>query len=174
LEELNRLLITNCNDPLMKRAAMFSALTGIRFCDIKKLKWQDIEYIQGEGYLLALMQKKTKNFDYLPISEQAMTFAGTPGEGHDFVFDGLKYSTYHNRFLFQWIGAAGITKHVTFHCFRHTFAVLQLSGGTDIYTLSKMMGHKELRSTQIYAKVVDRLKRAAADRIKLDIDNKNN
>jgi len=64
---------------------------------------------------------------------------------------------------------AGITKDITFHCFRHTYATLQLSYGTDIYTVSKMLGHKELKTTQIYAKIIDQAKREAANKIKLDL-----
>jgi site-specific recombinase XerD len=64
---------------------------------------------------------------------------------------------------------AGITKNITFHCFRHTFATLQLSKGTDIYTVSKMLGHRELKTTQIYAKIIDQTKRDAANKIKLDL-----
>ena len=85
------------------------------------------------------------------------------------VFEGLKYSAYHNKHLFQWIGAAGITKNITFHSFRHTYATLQLFHGTDIYTVSKMLGHKDLKTTQIYAKIVDDTKRKAANKIKLDM-----
>ena len=85
------------------------------------------------------------------------------------VFDGLKYSAYNNRHLYQWIGAAGITKKISFHNFRHTYATLQLLYGTDIYTVSNLLGHKGLKTTQIYAKVADQSKRKAADKIKLDL-----
>jgi site-specific recombinase XerD len=88
---------------------------------------------------------------------------------NNFVFEDLKYSAYHNKLLFQWIGAAGITKDITFHCFRHTFATLQLYNGTDLYTVSKMLGHKDLKTTQVYAKIVDATKRTAVDKIKLDM-----
>ena len=64
---------------------------------------------------------------------------------------------------------AGITKTITFHCARHTYATLQLTLGTDIYTVSKLLGHKELRTTQIYAKVIDDKKKEAANRIQLDL-----
>ncbi len=66
-----------------------------------------------------------------------------------------------------WIAKAGIDKKITFHSFRHTFATLQLTLGTSIYTVSKLLGHKKLQTTQIYAKVVDQQKRDAVDRIKL-------
>lgn len=174
LEELNKLVKTPCNNPLMKRAALFSALTGLRFSDIKKMKWSELKFIEGEGYFLNYRQQKTKGVEYYPISDQAYNLTnGKPNpddmEQDKQVFEGLKYSAYHNKDLFQWIGAAGITKDITFHCFRHTFATLQLFNGTDIYTVSKMLGHKDLKTTQIYAKIVDKAKREAANKIKLDM-----
>jgi hypothetical protein len=60
---------------------------------------------------------------------------------------------------------AGITKDITFHCARHTFAVLQLTLGTEIFTLSKLLGHSELKTTQIYAKIIDEKKREAVNKI---------
>jgi len=169
IEELNKLVKTPCNNYLLKRAALFSALTGLRFSDIQKLVWSELEYIEGKGHQLNFRQKKTKAVEILPISEQAYDLLGDQKEPKAKVFDGLKYSAYHNRYLYQWIGAAGITKVITFHSFRHTYATLQLLNGTDIYTVSKMLGHKDLKTTQIYAKVVDEAKRKAADRIKLNL-----
>jgi len=171
IEELNKLVQTHCNDNLMKRAALFSALTGLRFSDIQKLVWGELEYIKGQGYFLNFSQKKTKGVEVLPISNQAYSIMGKPGDRTTKVFDGLKYSAYNNKHLFQWIGAAGITKEITFHCFRHTYATLQLYSGTDIYTVSKMLGHKDLKTTQVYAKIVDEAKRKAADKIELDMLN---
>ena len=169
LDEVNRLVKTPCNNDLLKRVAIFSALTGLRFSDIIKMVWSELEYVEGRGYFINFEQQKTKSVEVLPISEQAYSLCGMPGKPTDKVFDGLKYSAYYNRSLYQWIGAAGITKNITFHCFRHTYATLQLSNGTDIYTVSKMLGHRDLRSTQIYAKVVDEAKRKAANSIKLDL-----
>ncbi|OIQ16604.1 MAG: integrase [Flavobacterium sp. MedPE-SWcel] len=169
LEELNALVKTPCQNDLLKRAALFSALTGLRFSDIEKMTWGELEYIAGQGYNLNFNQKKTKGVEVLPISEQAYSLLGEQGKPDTKVFEGLKYSAYHNKHLFQWIGAAGITKNITFHCFRHTYATLQLQNGTDIYTVSKMLGHKDLKTTQVYAKIVDEAKRTAADKIKLDL-----
>lgn len=175
LEELNKLVRTDCNNPLLKRAALFSALTGLRFSDIEKMIWRELEYIDGQGYFLNFSQKKTKGVEVLPISEQAYSFTNGTDNPKDMpqdkpVFEGLKYSAFNNKHLFQWIGAAGITKDITFHCFRHTFATLQLFSGTDIYTVSKMLGHKDLKTTQVYAKIVDEAKRKAANKIKLDLN----
>jgi len=169
IEELNSLVKTECNNPLLKRAALFSALTGLRFSDIKNLVWGEIHHSVENGYSIQFTQQKTKGVEVLPISEQAYSLLGEPKEPTDKVFEGLTYSAYENKHLYQWIGAAGITKDITFHCFRHTFATLQLSKGTDIYTVSKMLGHRELKTTQIYAKIIDQTKREAADKIKLDL-----
>jgi len=169
IEELNSLVRTDCHNPLMKRAALFSALTGLRFSDIQKLVWAELEYIEGNGYFIQFKQQKTKGVEMMPISEQAYSLLGERKEPAAKVFEGLEYSAYQNKHLFQWIGAAGITKDITFHCFRHTYATLQLSAGTDIYTVSKMLGHRELKTTQIYAKIVDKTKRDAATKIKLDM-----
>lgn len=168
IEELNSLVKTDCQNPLMKRAALFSALTGLRFSDIQKLIWGEIEYIEGNGYFLQFKQQKTKGVEMMPISKQAYSLLGERKEPADQVFGGLTYSAYSNKHLYQWIGAAGISKDITFHCFRHTFATLQLSKGTDIYTVSKMLGHRELKTTQIYAKIIDQTKREAANKIQLD------
>jgi integrase len=168
IEELNSLVKTECNNPLLKRAALFSALTGLRFSDIKNLVWGELEYIEGNGYFIKFKQQKTKGVEMMPISEQAYSLLGERKELSDKVFEGLTYSAYENKHLAKWIGLAGIEKDITFHCFRHTFATLQLSKGTDIYTVSKMLGHRELKTTQIYAKIIDQTKREAADKIKLE------
>ena len=138
------------------------------------MTWSELEYIEDQGFFLKFGQKKTKGVEDLPISEQAYSFTKGTTNSKDMpqnklVFEGLKYSAYHNKHLFQWIGKAGITKDITFHCFRHTFATLQLFNGTDIYTVSKMLGHKDLKTTQIYAKIVDEVKRKASNSIQLDL-----
>ena len=169
IEELNKLVKTECANPLLKNAALFSALTGLRFSDIAKLVWGEIEYVEEQGYFIHFKQQKTKGVEVLPIAEQAYTLLGERQNATDRVFDGLQYSAYSNKHLAKWIGLAGITKDITFHCFRHTYATLQLSKGTDIYTVSKMLGHREIKTTQIYAKIIDQTKRDAANKIVLDI-----
>lgn len=170
IEQLNSLVKTECNNPLLKKAALFSALTGLRHSDIKNLIWSEIEYIEGNGYFIQFKQQKTKGVEMMPISEQAFNLLGERKEPTDKVFEGLTYSAYENKHLAKWIGLAGIEKDITFHCFRHTFATLQLSKGTDIYTVSKMLGHRELKTTQIYAKIIDQTKRNAAEKIQLDFN----
>ena len=167
VEELNRLAQAPC-DPLLKRAALFSALTGIRHCDIQKLKWLEVEMFNG-NYRLNFTQQKTKGVEYMPISEQAFQLCGERQDGDLLVFAGLPAPSWINRPIKRWVEAAGIKKHISFHCFRHSYATLQLAGGTDIYTVSKMLGHTNVRTTQIYAKVVDAKKENATKRITLDL-----
>lgn len=167
IDELNTLAATPCERDVLKRAALFSALTGLRHCDIQKLQWQEIS-IDGNQAKLNFTQQKTKGIEYTPISEQALQLCGEPGNPEQFVFEDLPDPSWISRPLKQWVGAAGIKKKITFHCFRHTFATLQLSNGTDIYTVSKMLGHTNVKTTQIYAKVVDEKKNKAAQAIQLE------
>lgn len=168
LEELNKLAATPCDSPILKRAALFSALTGLRHSDIKQLKWKDLIKDQ-EHYRILFTQQKTKGVEYMPISDQAYQLCGERGDYDRLIFEGLQDPSWISRPIAKWIEAAGITKHITFHCFRHTYATLQLTLGTDIYTVSKMLGHKKVTTTQIYAKIVDEKKEAAADAIKIDL-----
>lgn len=167
VEELNTLAATPCERDVLKRAAIFSALTGLRHCDIQKLKWKEIS-VDGDQAKLHFTQKKTSGVEYTPISQQAFNLCGEPREQGQLVFEDLPNPSWVSRPLKQWVESAGITKHITFHCFRHTYATLQLSKGTDIYTVSKMLGHTNVKTTQIYAKVVDEKKNKAAEAIQLN------
>lgn len=170
LEELNTLAQTPCDNPTIKRAALFSALTGIRHVDIKKMKWKEIVK-EGDHYRVNFTQQKTKGVEYTPISAQAYMLCGDRLDDNRLVFEGLPDPSWISKPLERWVKSSGITKHITFHCFRHTFATLQLANGTDIYTVSKMLGHTNVRTTQIYTKVVDEKKEDAADAIKINLDN---
>ena len=168
LEELNALAKAYSPSDILKRAALFSALTGLRFSDIEKLVWGEVEFIKGNGYFIQFKQQKTKGVEMMPIAEQAFGLMGERREPTDKVFEGLNYTEIH-RPLIVWLTKAEITKNITFHCFRHTYATLQLSNGTDIYTVSKMLGHRELKTTQVYAKIIDQTKREATNKINLDL-----
>lgn len=119
-------------------------------------------------WYIRFRQNKTKGAEKLPLSDQARDLLKEIGKPEERVFKGLKYSAWHNLKLQQWVMKAGISKTITFHCARHTYATLQLTLGTDIFTVSKLLGHKDIRTTQIYAKIIDEKKMEAANRIKLD------
>ena len=173
MEELQKLAKTECEHDILKRAALFSALTGMRFGDIYVLKWKQIQHSDKSGYFVRFTQQKTKGMELLPISDEAYSLCGHRKDSDSKVFSSLMYSATLNQVLLRWVISAGISKKVTFHCFRHTFATLQLSMGTDIYTVSKLLGHKDISTTQIYAKVIDRTKNDAINRIKLGLDSEN-
>lgn len=163
-DELQRLAKTECPYPVLKDAFLFSCLTGMRWSDINKLTWAEVQEFDGTTRIV-FRQKKTKGLEYLDITDQAVRYMGQRGKPDERVFVGLKYSAWHNLALREWCLKAGITKHITFHCGRHTFAVLQLSLGTEIYTVSKLLGHRELKTTQVYAQIMDAKKREAVNRI---------
>ncbi len=161
-EEIDKLIVAECRYDVLKRAFLFSCFTGLRWSDINKLTWDEVRDINGTIHIL-YTQKKTRNAEVLPIKDEAVKLMGIQGEGR--VFTGLNYSDYMNVALLQWCLRAGITKHITFHCARHTHAILLLNNGVDFYTVSKMLGHKELKTTAIYAKVMNKTKIEAVERL---------
>lgn len=168
-DELIAMSKSDCDIKVLKEAFLFSALTGLRWSDVNKLTWSEVQHSKEIGNYIRFTQKKTKGAETLPMSEEALKLMGERGLPTDRVFVGLKYSAWHNLRLQQWAMRAGISKTITFHCARHTYATLQLTLGTDIYTVSKLLGHKDLKTTQIYAKIIDERKTLAATKIKLDI-----
>lgn len=168
MEELNILAKTDCPNSILRSAALFSALTGMAYKEMENLVWKDVQYSEEMGYYIPYTRQKTGGNNYLPISQQAFNLLGERKDALDKVFEGLNNRDRY--YWFQiWVAKAGITKDINFHGLRHTFATLQLSKGTDIYTVSKMLGHTNVKTTQIYAKVINQTKRDAADKIKLDI-----
>jgi integrase len=163
-DELKAIVKAECRYDVLKRAFIFSCLTGLRWSDINNLKWSEV-HNANDSWRITFHQQKTKGLQYLDISEQARGYLGEQGSPNDRVFVGLKYSSYMNVELSKWMMRAGITKDITFHSARHTFAVLQLSMGTEIYTLQKLLGHSEIRTTQVYAEIVDEKKREAVNKI---------
>lgn len=164
LDELRAAAKAECRYDVLKRAFLFSCLTGLRWGDIHKLTWVEVAD-NKTGCRITFHQQKTKGLQYHDISPQARAYLGTPGRPDEKVFIGIRYSDYMNVELSRWMMRAGITKPITFHCGRHTFAVMQLEHGTDIYTLKELLGHKELRTTEVYAKIMDVKKREAVNKI---------
>lgn len=162
--ELQAMAIAHCKYPILKSAFLFSCLTSLRWSDINKMVWSEVRD-EDDGSRVIFRQKKTDGLEYLYISEQARKLLGTREQESDKVFVGLKYGAHFNAEILRWCMRAGITKHITFHSARHTNAVLLLENGADIYTVSKRLGHKELRTTEIYAKIIDTKMKEAANSI---------
>lgn len=169
MEELEKMATAHCDNAIVKKAGLFSAMTGFRYSDVETLLWKEIQGSPGNYYIL-YKQEKTKKAEYFPVSDQTIALLGTFGDPDAKVFKGLKYD-HTVTALKKWLISAGIGKHFTFHGFRHTFATLQIAAGTSIYTVSKLLGHKSIKTTEIYAKIVDSLKKEASEKIKLNIFN---
>ncbi|MEN8787503.1 MAG: site-specific integrase [Flavobacteriales bacterium] len=161
-DELQSLFRTDCKYPVLKNAFIFSCLTGLRWSDVNKLIWEEVRDEEGMSRIV-FRQKKTDGMEYLYISEQARKLLKERGGGSDRVFYGLKYGAVYNTEILRWCMRAGITKHITFHSARHTNAVLLLENGADLYTVQKRLGHKEIRTTAIYAKIIDSKMKEAAE-----------
>ena len=166
IDEVKRMADTYCKYPHLKRAFLFGCFTGLRKSDIEKLTWGEVQRFGGYTRLV-FKQKKTGGQEYLDIPKVAEPYLGKQGDktSEDLVFPLFKYSSETSLELRRWALAAGITKDFTFHCSRHTFAVMLLNSGTDIYTVSKLLGHREIATTQIYAHLVDSRKQEAVDKI---------
>lgn len=164
MEEASRLFRTPCKKEIVKCVCMFSLLTGIRYSDIAKLTWEEVQYSKSEGYYIRFKQQKTDRPVTLPISQEAFEFLGEKEAQYKRVFYNLKKWDV-DRLLPIWVKDASIEKHITFHCFRHTYATLQMAAGTDIFTVSKMLGHKNIKTTQIYTKIIDEKKRETTNKI---------
>ncbi len=167
--ELQTLWITPIKLEKVKPMAIFSALTGLRFVDINNLEWASVFEDKHQGCYISLREEKTKSIKNHPISETAYNILKAQGTNKGLVFGGVKYSQI-TRPLKDWIEKSGIKKKISFHNFRHSYATLQLANGTDIYTVSKLLGHKNVSTTQIYTKVMDKNKIEAANRINLNLD----
>ena len=164
LDEIKKLAATPCKYQFLKDAFLFSCLTGLRKSDIEKLTWGEVQKF-GDYTRIVFKQKKTKGQEYLDIAKQAEQYMGERSADDAKVFPGFKYTSWTLLELRRWVLAAGITKDITFHAGRHTFAVIMLDLGTDIYTVSKLLGHREVATTQIYAKILDKNKQKAVSLI---------
>ena len=160
IDEIKAITAADCPAPGVKRAFLFSCLTGLRRSDIMKMTWSEV-HKHGEYTRIIFKQKKTSGQEYIDITPQAAELLGERRNPTDLVFNDFLTASATNHAIKVWMLRAGITKEITFHCARHTFAVMMLDIGTDIYTVSKLLGHRELSTTQIYAKVLDKTKQAA-------------
>lgn len=163
-DELRVLAATESPSFATKQAFLFSCFCGLRLCDVKRLSWRDIKTMSDGSKQIEIRQQKTDEMLYLPLSENALKWLPERQRGTDKVFQLLSMRMIENH-LKAWVSAAGIDKHITFHCARHTFATLELTFGADIYHVSKLLGHTNVKTSQVYANVINENKKKAVNLI---------
>jgi integrase/recombinase XerD len=157
LAELRRLADTPIQSEEVRRAFLFSACTGLRFCDVNTLRWSEIN-----GRTIRKPQAKTKAVAVVPLNDMALTLIGEPAEG--LVFN-LPSHDGANKTLRAWVRRAGIDKRITWHNARHSFGTNLIMGGIDLVTTSKLLGHTTLKHTQRYIKIAEEMLRAGTEKI---------
>lgn len=136
---------------------LFSCYTGLRYSDVKNLKFSNI-YYEKDSKQIRFVQKKTSDPLILPLGKKASTYIPKTGLPEQVIFN-VYSNQATNRALKELMKLAGINKTISFHCARHTFATIALEVSNDIASVSKLCGHSKISTTQIYAKVLDNSKR---------------
>lgn len=159
-EEVLKLMATPCRHEQVKQAFLFACFIGLRLSDVMQLKWQDVQ-TDGDQYKIVKRQQKTGEIVYLPLPVKAVEYMPV---GNDANIFSLPSRTTIGKTLKEWARMAGI-KDITFHTSRHTFATMLLSEDVNLAVVSKMLGHAEIRTTQIYAEIMDKKKAEAANKL---------
>lgn len=156
VNELNAMEGVNTGSPITKQTFMFCCFTGLRHSDMLALRWKDIQKTDDGLVIHVPSMQKTKKPVIVPLGEQALKWMPKQGDAAntDKVFSNAPTLGCANRALKHMAKNAGITKLVTFHTSRHTFATLTITAGADIFTTSKLLGHTNVHTTEIYADVV--------------------
>ena len=165
IEELQLLTKTHCGNEDVKRAFLFCCNTGLRFCDVKALQWENIQ----DG-IMKIEQSKTKDKSNdggvveVTLNDTAISLLGTPKEDQELVFK-LPTHGATGKNLNHWLARASIEKHITFHCSRHTFGTLLASYDNGINTIGKLLGHTSLKHTSKYIRTSNEMKQKAVNSI---------
>lgn len=169
-DEISRLIATKYpgQNSEIQRAFIFTLFTGCRWCDVKDLRYSNIDYTTSK---LRFTQKKTEGHSahaevIMPLREDLLQLIGSPEERGkaktDLLFT-LPSHTMCNKALKHWTARAGIDKKVTWHCGRHSFATNVLTAGANVRVVADLLGHAGLQYVSRYARAVDEAKKAAVD-----------
>lgn len=165
LEELKLLSETPMNSPEIKRAFLFTCVTGLRWCDIKEITWKNINI---KDRMLNVTQSKTSEDVSIPLNDTAIKLLGEPEKATMKVFS-LPSSNGCNKTLKAWVERAGIQKYITWHNGRHSFGTNLIYNEVDVLTASKLLGHNSLRHTQRYVNTAAEMKQKATNKINIDL-----
>lgn len=155
-----------CKSDNIKRLFLFSCFCGLRYSDIKNLRWKNVSYFENGG-MISIVVQKTKHPLVIPIQEIVMKYIPDRGSStdNDKVFD-VPDNSYINKVIKKWVSKAGINKDVSFHTARHTFATLLLSdAAVPLEIVKEFLGHSNIETTEIYAKITDKKKVEAMEKL---------
>ena len=159
IDELKRLAEADCPNKAVKQAFMFSCFTGLRISDIRQLRPENIKKsADDKGLYIDVVMQKTKRKVTVPLSKEALQWLPETPRPDEPYFKLPKATPALGVNIKKWCKNAGIDKHVTFHSSRHTFGTTMLTLGADLYTTSKLMGHADVSTTTVYAKIIDQKK----------------
>ena len=167
LEEIQTLI--NCHydyeNPNVRRAFIFCLYCGLRFCDVKDLTFRNVDF---SNRLLKFEQSKTKGHSansgvVIPLNDGLLSLIGNPPEDGNLDNSVFVLPSYESccKSVKRWVKRAGINKHISWHCARHSFAVNILNNGANIKTVASLLGHSGLKHTEKYTRAVDKLKEDA-------------
>ena len=169
LDEIAQLASTHYDNenPNIRRAFLFCLYAGLRFCDVKDLTFANVDFANR---LLNFEQSKTKGHSansgvWIPLEETHLKLIGEPSQPdnrRELIFPLPSYEMC-LKALKRWVKRAGISKHISWHCARHSFAVNILNNGANIKTVASLLGHSGLKHTEKYTRAVDSLKQQAID-----------
>lgn len=161
MEEIQQLAATPITNTEVKRAFIFSCFTGLRFCDVVALKWENLNLKNKQ---LSIVQSKTGHKVSINLHDTAINILGSAGDSESSVFT-LPSHTACLKDIKHWVKKAEIGKKITWHCARHSFATNIIYFGADVNTASSLLGHTSLKYTQRYTHVVQSLKEKAVDKL---------
>jgi Site-specific recombinase XerD len=168
-DEIVRLINTHYQfeNPNIERAFLLSCFCGLRFCDVKDLKYSNVDY---SNKILIFEQNKTRGHSsssgvVIPLNDDLIQLIGQPADGqskNELIFNLPSYEAC-SKAVKRWVARAGIDKHISWHCARHSFATNILINGANIKTTASLLGHSGLKYVDRYVRAADNLKRAAID-----------
>jgi integrase/recombinase XerD len=163
LEEIQTLAATRIESDEVKCAFLFSTVTGLRWADVKALTWSCIN-----GREMTVTQTKTDDEVQINLNDTAIKLIGKRGKPADPVFE-LPTANGANKTVKAWVKRAGITKKITWHNARHSYGTNLIFHGTDVITVSTLMGHSTLKHTQRYVTAAKHLKERATDKLNFEL-----
>ncbi len=165
LDELKTLSATPTESGEVRRAFLFCCVSGLRWIDVKSLKWSSINI---ESRQMNVTQSKTGENVATPLNDTAIKLLGKACEPGQNVFD-LPTANGANKTLKAWVKRAGIIKAITWHNGRHSFGTNLIFNDVDILTASKLLGHTSMKHTHRYVDAANEMKQAATDKINFDL-----